>query len=193
MLGEPGSVTGKGIIPRAMEDLFSRAGSMMSNSGQPATAGGAAAPASLVSFSASYVEIYNESVYDLLGNSTGTALRIREESDGAFFLEDVTRVPLTSPSQALEVLSAGFSARKTSSTAMNSRSSRSHAILSISCEVKAVVTLGVSAVAGTAVERSHVRTGVLDIVDLAGSERQRDTGAEGTALKEAGKINNSLG
>ena len=185
MLGEPSSAAAKGVIPRALEDLFAGAAAA-------AGGGGGGGPTVTVELFASYVEVHNETVYDLLAGGGagggGAPLRMREEGggDANFFLEGVTRVALTGAAQALEVLATGFAARRTSSTAMNARSSRSHAILSVSAEVRSCAV-----VAGF--ERASVRTGVLDIVDLAGSERQRDTGAEGRALKEAGKINNSLG
>jgi hypothetical protein len=192
MLGDPGSPAGKGVIPRALEDLFAGAEATRASEGARSGVTGVA-----VDFSASYVEVHNECAYDLLapggaggggGGGGGAALRVREEGggDANFFLEGVTRVALTSPAQALEVLAGGFAARRTTSTAMNARSSRSHAILTLAAEVRVT-----SAVGGF--ERAAVRAAVLDIVDLAGSERQRDTGAEGSALKEAGKINNSLG
>lgn len=143
---------------------------------------------------ASYVEVLNENVYDLLAESSsasagagpdgagGRAARLREESDGSFFVENLTIIPLVSVSQALSTLTAGFSARRTSATAMNARSSRSHAILSISVEVRKTMEEGVGGGAGSSGAdgaRTHVHAAILDIVDLAGSERQRDTGAEG--------------
>ena len=116
-------------------------------------------------------------------------LRIREDVDTeAFFLEDLTRVTLVSPAQAMEVLQAGFELRRTASTAMNARSSRSHAVLTLMVEVRVTARDDESGAS-----RATSRFGLLDIVDLAGSERQRDTGAEGATVKEAGKINNSLG
>ncbi len=112
-------------------------------------------------------------------------LKIREFEDG-FFLEDCKQVTLRSPAHALDVLHTGFDLRRTASTAMNARSSRSHAILSLQAEVRI-------AVREEGTERTSSRIGVLDVVDLAGSERQRDTGAEGAVIREAGKINQSLG
>lgn len=113
-------------------------------------------------------------------------LRIREDGDG-FYLEDCTSLPVSSLEHAMSVLEGGFALRKTSSTNMNARSSRSHAVLSLTVELK------ITRRDDGGVESSTTRTGILDIVDLAGSERQRDTGAEGSTVKEAGKINNSLG
>ena len=71
---------------------------------------------------------------------------------------------------------------------MNARSSRSHAVLTLMVEVRVTARDDESGAS-----RATSRFGLLDIVDLAGSERQRDTGAEGATVKEAGKINNSLG
>lgn len=212
MLGDPSSATQQGIIPRAVTDLF--AGIDVLRSRELAKPGVLSVQADV---RASYVELYQELPYDLLANTCGTGLsstsgtqrgagafgssggmngggddtrkllRIREDADDGFFLEDLTRVTLTSPKQSMEVLQNGFNLRRTASTAMNARSSRSHAVLSLSVEVK--VNLRDS----DNIERSTTRSALLDIVDLAGSERQRDTGAEGSTVKEAGKINNSLG
>jgi hypothetical protein len=206
MLGEWTASAQAGVIPRAIADIFARLEALKRDEGaRPGVTGVVA------EVRASYVEVYQEQPYDLLALSEEAAaaaagggkgaraskpvteeprklLRIREdvESDG-FYLEEVRRVLLTSPEHALEILSAGFGLRRTSSTAMNARSSRSHAILSLAVDVKVVAR------DAGGVERSTSRSGILDIVDLAGSERQRDTGAEGATVKEAGKINNSLG
>lgn len=214
MLGDPSSTTQQGIIPRAVTDLF--AGIDVLRARELAKPGVVSVQADV---RASYVELYQELPYDLLANTCGTGLsstssgttqrgagafgsssgmngsgddsrkllRIREDADDGFFLEDLTRVNLTSPKQSMEVLQNGFNLRRTASTAMNARSSRSHAVLSLSVEVK------VNLRDGDNIERSTTRSALLDIVDLAGSERQRDTGAEGSTVKEAGKINNSLG
>jgi hypothetical protein len=212
MLGDPSSATQQGIIPRAVTDLFAGIDALRAR--ELAKPGVLSVQADV---RASYVEIYQELPYDLLANTCGTGslsstsgggqrgafgsssgmngggdesrklLRIREDADDGFFLEDLTRVSLTSPKQSMEVLQNGFNLRRTASTAMNARSSRSHAVLSLSVDVK--VNLRDS----DNIERTTTRSALLDIVDLAGSERQRDTGAEGSTVKEAGKINNSLG
>lgn len=205
MLGEPTSTSQAGVIPRAIADIFQRIEELR----QEYSTNNAVFNAEV---KASYIEIYQEQPFDLLAYSNtdeGTTstnantlkrrpnnndepksklLRIREGNDtDGFFLEDLCKVTLNSPAHAMDVLAAGFSARRTSSTAMNARSSRSHAVLSLSVEIK------ITTKDENNIEKNTVRTGLLDIVDLAGSERQRDTGAEGSTIKEAGKINNSLG
>merc|ERR1719230_492983 len=72
--------------------------------------------------------------------------------------------------------------RSVASTLMNSESSRSHSIFTITVET-----------AETGVDnKDHIRVGKMNMVDLAGSERQSKTGASGDTLKEATKINMSL-
>lgn len=79
-------------------------------------------------------------------------------------------------------LQAGKKHRVTGRTNMNERSSRSHAIFSVTVETSEMGGDG----------EAHIRVGKLNMVDLAGSERQSKTGAEGVRLKEATKINLSL-
>jgi hypothetical protein len=207
MLGDPTSPAQAGIIPRALHTLFGGIAALTAEAegkGQRVSA----------SLKASYVEVYQENVYDLLAKregagagtgwvggagSTGGALipgvqrllKLRGDDSSGFFLEGVTETLLVDTDQALDVLAQGFAARRTANTAMNSRSSRSHALLSITVSIRAV-DLPVAAGEEGPVERVLEREATLDVVDLAGSERQRDTGAEGSALREAGKINNSL-
>jgi hypothetical protein len=81
-----------------------------------------------------------------------------------------------------QVMTLGNKNRSVGSTNMNEHSSRSHAILIVTVECAETGSDG----------DSHIRVGKLNMVDLAGSERQSKTGAEGTRLKEATKINLSL-
>lgn len=85
----------------------------------------------------------------------------------------------------LVCLQKGERRRRTGSTAMNSRSSRSHALFRLTVE-SYVRTEGAGKAAGA------VRIGTLNLVDLAGSEGVRNTGAEGARLKEGAAINKSL-
>jgi hypothetical protein len=81
-----------------------------------------------------------------------------------------------------QVMTLGNKNRSVGATNMNEHSSRSHAILIVTVECAETGADG----------DNHIRVGKLNMVDLAGSERQSKTGAEGTRLKEATKINLSL-
>lgn len=210
MLGDtdPDNVVEHGVIPRALETIFRGLEAKRLECGRRGEKMTAIVRAS-------YVEVYQEQVFDLLnkegsssasasasawaGTSTGQGgkaaaapggrrLDIRGDDSTGWFLDGVTEIELEDPASAMVVLQEGFEARRTASTAMNSRSSRSHAILTLAVAVRTVIP----SAGPDSVERVHEQEALLDVVDLAGSERQRDTGAEGSALKEAGKINNSL-
>ncbi|KAL8165523.1 UNVERIFIED_CONTAM: Kinesin-like protein KIF15-A, partial [Gekko kuhli] len=128
----------------------------------------------------SFIEIYNEQIFDLL-DSASSGLLLREHITKGVFVDGAVEQVLTSAAEAYQVLTTGWRNRRVASTSMNRESSRSHAVFSITVE---------------SVEKSNeivnIRSSQLNLVDLAGSERQRDTHAEGVRLKEAGNINRSL-
>ena len=132
---------------------------------------------------ASFFEIYNEDIHDLLIHSKAKkrSLELRE-SDSGVYVKGLTSKVVTSVSEIDAVLQDGNKNRSVGSTLMNSQSSRSHSIFNIVVECC------------TTDEHSneHIRVGKLNLVDLAGSERQSKTGATGERLKEATKINLSL-
>ncbi|XP_077975234.1 uncharacterized protein LOC120332826 [Styela clava] len=129
---------------------------------------------------ASFLEIYNEQVFDLLDPSS-PKLQVRESKNRGVFVEGIIEKYVTSGSEAFNILSEGWCNRRVASTSMNRESSRSHAVFTVTVETKEHTA-----------SITKVRQSVLNLVDLAGSERQKDTLASGTQLKEAGKINGSL-
>jgi len=130
---------------------------------------------------ASYLEIYNEEVRDLLSKNGQSKLDIKEK-EGVPYVKDLSTFVVKSPEDLLQVFNDGTVNRHVGATNMNDQSSRSHSIFTITIESSEFGQDG----------KSHIRVGKLNIVDLAGSERQDKTGSTGERLKEATKINLSL-
>jgi len=131
---------------------------------------------------ASYLEIYNEEIRDLLSKTPKDKLELHDRPDSGVFVKDLSTTFVDSVEQIHRVLSVGQRNRSTGSTLMNQESSRSHSIFSVTVETCLTDSLG----------EQHVRVGKLNLVDLAGSERQSKTGSTGDQFKEATKINLSL-
>jgi kinesin family protein 15 len=74
-----------------------------------------------------YVEIYNETIFDLLDNQGTNKLQIREK-DGITFLSNVTEMNVVNISEVLSLIKKGQTIRKVAATNMNKESSRSHAV-----------------------------------------------------------------
>ncbi|XP_026314392.1 kinesin-like protein KIF3A [Hyposmocoma kahamanoa] len=129
-----------------------------------------------------YLEIYNEEVRDLLGNNPQQSLEVKERPDIGVFVKDLTGYVVHNADELEKIMAVGNKNRHIGATAMNTESSRSHAIFSITVESSKKGADG----------KTHVKMGKLHLVDLAGSERQSKTQATGTRLKEATKINQSL-
>ncbi|GLJ12754.1 hypothetical protein SUGI_0197160 [Cryptomeria japonica] len=127
----------------------------------------------------SYLEIYNESVKDLL--SPGRLLVLREDKQGNVSLLGATQHRACSTKEAMELLHQGNQNRTTASTRMNETSSRSHAIFQVVVEWK--MEEGLSTV---------TRKGKLSLVDLAGSERAAATDQSTVRSMEGANINKSL-
>ncbi|XP_077651802.1 kinesin-like protein KIF15 [Urocitellus parryii] len=160
----------RGVIPRSFEYLFY----LIDREKEKAGAG--------KSFlcKCSFIEIYNEQIYDLL-DSASAGLHLREHIKKGVFVVGAVEQVVTSAAEAYQVLSGGWRNRRVASTSMNRESSRSHAVFTITIESMEKSN-----------ETVNIRTSLLNLVDLAGSERQKDTHAEGMRLKEAGNINRSL-
>ncbi|XP_049845788.1 osmotic avoidance abnormal protein 3 isoform X1 [Schistocerca gregaria] len=135
---------------------------------------------------ASFLEIYNEEIRDLLGNEVKRKLELKEHSDKGLYVQDLSLHPVQSVSESEQLMARGWKNRATGATLMNADSSRSHSIFSIQLEMMPVSALECD------IPVNKVRKGKLNLVDLAGSERQSKTGAAGDRLKEAIKINLSL-
>ncbi|KAM9828647.1 centromere-associated protein E isoform 2-T2 [Syngnathus typhle] len=136
----------------------------------------------------SYMEIYNETVSDLLVDSwKRKPLEVRESLNKTIYVADLTEELVTSSAQALAWIRKGEKNRHYGKTEMNERSSRSHTVFRMILESRQRSDLGPGENADGAIIVSH-----LNLVDLAGSERASQTGAEGTRLKEGCNINRSL-
>ncbi|XP_036160904.1 chromosome-associated kinesin KIF4A isoform X1 [Myotis myotis] len=130
----------------------------------------------------SYLEIYNEEILDLLCSSRERAsqINIREDPKEGIKIVGLTEKTVLVAQDTVSCLEQGNNCRTVASTAMNSQSSRSHAIFTISIEQRKKS------------DKSSSFRSKLHLVDLAGSERQKKTKAEGDRLKEGININRGL-
>ncbi|XP_051170195.1 kinesin-like protein KIF12 isoform X2 [Leptopilina boulardi] len=132
---------------------------------------------------ASFLEIYNEKVIDLLnpGSRKPLAVRWSKKSRG-FFVENLFTVECEELDDLLAVLEEGMRNRAVGSHNMNDHSSRSHTILTVHITSEQQMENGVFI----------TRQGKINFVDLAGSEMTKKTQSEGKTLEEANNINKSL-
>lgn len=134
---------------------------------------------------ASFLEIYNEEVKDLLikaNKNPKGGLDVKEHPETGVYVRDLSAFVVKNVLEMEHLMDVGNKNRSVGSTLMNENSSRSHSIFSITIE---------SSEPGPDGEDRYV-SGKLNLVDLAGSERLSKTGASGDRLKEATKINLSL-
>ncbi|KAJ1082029.1 hypothetical protein NDU88_002201 [Pleurodeles waltl] len=131
--------------------------------------------------SVSMVEIYNETLRDLLGKEPLEKLDIRLLPDGSgqLYVPGLVEFIVRSVEDINRVFDIGHTNRATECTNLNEHSSRSHALLIIT-------------ISGEDYSTGVRTTGKLNLVDLAGSERVGKSGAEGCRLREAQHINKSL-
>ena len=129
----------------------------------------------------SFVEIYNEEVRDLLGNSN-QKLDIREDPKKGTFVKDLTYVTLKDTVDIENCLDRGNKNRHVGATSMNDQSSRSHSLFTVYVEIEEKLDEN----------NKKLRSGKLNLVDLAGSERVGKTNATGQTFDEGKKINLSL-
>ncbi|EAL44081.1 kinesin motor domain containing protein [Entamoeba histolytica HM-1:IMSS-B] len=141
-------ITQPGLVPRCLELLFQK-------------------KSKTASVSLSMFEIYNDSFYDLMNE--GKKCEVKADISGAVIFSGLLEISVRQWEEALTHTINGYAFRKTSSTKMNSQSSRSHCITII-----------------------RVGKGTLVFVDLAGSERIERSGVIGTGKLEAGNINKTL-
>ncbi|XP_031685999.1 centromere-associated protein E isoform X7 [Oncorhynchus kisutch] len=168
-----GSSLTPGVIPLAMEDVFHTIKNC---------------PKKEFLLRVSYLEIYNETVTDLLCDSwKRKPLEIREGNNKNVYVADLTEELVTSPEQALAWIRKGEKNRHYGKTKMNQRSSRSHTIFRMILESRDRGDSASGENSDCAIIVSH-----LNLVDLAGTERASQTGAEGTRFKEGCNINRSL-
>uniref|UniRef100_A0A4W2I5B5 plus-end-directed kinesin ATPase n=1 Tax=Bos indicus x Bos taurus TaxID=30522 RepID=A0A4W2I5B5_BOBOX len=131
----------------------------------------------------SYMEIYCERVRDLLNPKNKGHLRVREHPLLGPYVEDLSKLAVTSYTDIADLMDAGNKARTVAATNMNETSSRSHAVFTIVFTQKKH---------DTETNLSTEKVSKISLVDLAGSERADSTGAKGTRLKEGANINKSL-
>ncbi|XP_071885916.1 carboxy-terminal kinesin 2-like isoform X3 [Anas platyrhynchos] len=160
--------TSWGVIPRAVRHLFGGARQLEHKGWQ-------------YSFSASFLEIYNEALRDLLGGDRGGELEIRHVSSASkeLHVPNLRCVPVASEDEVLGLLQTAASKRSVARTALNDRSSRSHCVFQLHIQ-------------GSNASRALRCSSVLSLVDLAGSERLDKCQASGQRLRETQAINSSL-
>ncbi|KAH0545595.1 hypothetical protein FGG08_000426 [Glutinoglossum americanum] len=206
-----------GVIPRAAAALFEKLGSHHRHTGSglrtpirysTSSAQVLSKPSEKNwSMKATYVEIYNEQLRDLLlpesvpqgerGNVT-----IREDAKGRILLTGLHQVTINSIDDLLGALNFGSSIRQTDATAINAKSSRSHAVFSLNLiQRKRGTSSGMTAQEKRFSVPTELLTGAegfitvdskFHFVDLAGSERLKNTGAQGERAKEGISINAGL-
>lgn len=183
----------QGIIPRTFRQIFEH---VNSNSN--------------VQFliRASYLEIYQEEIYDLLRKDRSMKLELHERPDSGVYVKDLSWFVCKSITEIERVMRVGNQNRKVGATDMNEHSSRSHAIFMITVEQQQQqqqvagsgekstdsfrVSKGVNNKVVATTSGRVIRVGKLNLVDLAGSERQRKTNSSGQRQQESIKINLSL-
>ena len=160
----------RGIIPRSITRLFQELGAKSDFD---------------TKVSISYLEIYNEIIFDLLSplpaNEQKGEISFQEDAKGNVIPKGLTKHVVSNEEEAFNLLFEGESNRTVSEHQLNKGSTRSHCIFTISIEMKSKVE-----------SSEKVLTSKLNFVDLAGSERVKETGSSGLALKEAAYINKSL-
>ena len=171
LTGGPERYADRGIIPRSISMLFNEVRSRTDIQ---------------LKIYISYLELYNETGYDLLDPSHETKaledlpkVSMLEDMDGNFVLKNLSVHPAETEEDALELLFMGDTNRAIAETPMNMASSRSHCVFSLQIE-------------GRIVGSDVIRRSKLNLVDLAGSERVGKTNSSGSVLTEAKYINSSL-
>ncbi|KAL2931148.1 Kinesin-like protein KIN-14C [Bienertia sinuspersici] len=168
MMGRPQSIDQKGLIPRSLEQIFETSQRLSAQGWK-------------YKMQASVLEIYNETIRDLLApnRTSWDAARtdsgaqkqyaIKHDANGNTYVSDLTIVDVCSSKEVASLLHQAGQCRSVGKTQMNEQSSRSHFVF----------TLRISAV-----NETTEKHGVLNLIDLAGSERLSKSGSTGDQLKE---------
>ncbi|EPZ36202.1 kinesin-domain-containing protein [Rozella allomycis CSF55] len=154
-----------GMIPRAVKQIYETAEELKEKGWE-------------YEMEATYVEIYNENIRDLLGNGEEKKHDIRH-SNGKTIITDITTIQVKDAKQVLSLIEKARKNRAVGETQCNERSSRSHSVFILKLNGKNSIT-------------NEETEGVLNLIDLAGSERLSASGATGDRLKETQAINKSL-
>jgi len=165
--GELNSNVEKGLLPRACERLFEMVEKRKQEGPMQATV------------LASYLEIYQEKLFDLQAG-THSDLPVRLHPTLGPHVPQLIETPVRNIKEVKEVLAFGNTNRAVAATAMNAKSSRSHAVFTIDLRISH------GGVAGKDMQSK------IHFVDLAGSEKQKKTHASGERLQEGIAINVSL-
>ncbi|KAF4750601.1 hypothetical protein FOZ63_010677 [Perkinsus olseni] len=168
VFGSPESAVHTGLHERILRDLFSARERLEQQD---------------MLLSMSMVEVYNESIHDLLAPGK-PAVKVfsghhHREGKSDVFLEGLSELPLATFEESLKILDAALATRRTSTTNLNLHSSRSHCIVTLRASQRCPYT-------------AVTRHGKLNLIDLAGSENVGRSGAKGNTLREAQLINKSL-
>ncbi|KAI8813311.1 KIFC1-like kinesin [Cladochytrium replicatum] len=165
-LNDPKAV---GMIPRAVEQIFEAAEALKAKGWQ-------------YTMEAQYLEIYNESIRDLLDNNdNGTKkheIKHHPTTNRTTVTDSVT-VVVSTPKNVRDLLKRASHNRAVAATLCNERSSRSHSVFTLRLCGQNSVT-------------DETCEGLLNLIDLAGSERLSSSGSTGDRLKETQAINKSL-
>ncbi|KAJ4438466.1 hypothetical protein ANN_14411 [Periplaneta americana] len=170
MMGRQEEEGQEGIIPQICKDLFRRIRNTSSEELK-------------YTVEVSYMEIYCERVRDLLNPKNKGNLRVREHPLLGPYVEDLSKLAVTSYQDIHDLIDEGNKARTVAATNMNETSSRSHAVFTIFFTQQRL---------DKTTELATEKVSKISLVDLAGSERADSTGAKGTRLKEGANINKSL-
>ena len=169
--GAPSNFAYRGIIPRSISRLFNEISTK---------------PEYDFNIQISYLEIYNEIMFDLLpedGKFIGERANIefQEDNKGNVSVKGLSKHKVTNEEECFNLLFEGESNRTISEHKLNQGSSRSHCLFMIQLEMKSKIE-----------STEKIMVSKLNFVDLAGSERVKKTGSSGITLKEATYINRSL-
>lgn len=172
-MGNDGKESNEGIIPYAVEDIFQRCHDLNQNGYQ-------------TKLTLSYLEIYKEECYDLLSLNRNKC-DIREGIKGETYVEGLTQQEIFTSNDVYQLLLNISKLRATAKTAMNSQSSRSHAICTFTLK-----TIKTQIDDSTGISTTITTNSSLNLVDLAGSERVKKTHASGDVFTEGVNINKGL-
>ena len=167
MKGEP--KTNEGLIPLSIKEIFNSLNNKESS-------------ISKYLVKVSYIEIYNETVNDLIDPSNKN-LEIRESGNKGIFVNNLSEISVNNLEKAMQLLNKGESNRIIAETKLNEKSSRSHTIFKINIEFYMKEKNN---------NKEKKYNSQLNLVDLAGSENVSKAKCEGIRIKEGGNINKSL-
>ncbi|KAL4332972.1 hypothetical protein GQ457_07G013820 [Hibiscus cannabinus] len=176
MMGNPGQLDEKGLIPRSLEQIFQTTQALQRQGWR-------------YEMQVSMLEIYNETIRDLISINrdssrtengvAGKQYMIKHDANGNTLVSDLTIVDVRSSKEVSFLLDRAAHSRSVGKTQMNEQSSRSHFVFTMR-------------ITGVNESTEQQVQGVLNLIDLAGSERLSKSGSTGDRLKETQAINKSL-